>query len=449
MEEYDLRMDKKVAVYTLGCKVNQVESEQIKESFVRKGYQVVGIEEVADVYVINTCTVTHVSDRKSRAMLRRARRKNPAAIVVATGCFAEISAEQIAGMPEVDIVVGNQEKERVADLVDEYQARKGTIVKVGGSVPGLRYSPVGYTGAHERTRAFVKIQDGCESYCSYCIVPFTRGPVRSKHPHDVCREIENLVALGYREVVLTGIHTGMYGKDIQGWDVARLLDKVLDNVQGDYRLRLSSIEPLEISDELISLIEADRRLCRHLHIPLQSGSNRVLKQMNRRYTRDFYQNLVEGLVTRVPGIAVTSDVMVGFPTETEADFLDTLHLAEDLPFYDLHVFQYSPKPGTRAYTLSPQVEPQVRERRSHLLLDLADRKKAGFIEKFLGQTLTVLVEEEAGNGKFEGLSDNYIRVIFYASEEMRGEFVPIILQKNFRDKAGGVLCPNFARKSRL
>jgi len=430
---------RKVAVYTLGCKVNQVESESIKQSFLRKGYQVVDIDEQADVYVINTCTVTHVSDRKSRAMLRRVRRKNPGAVVVATGCFAEISPQSLAGMPEVDIILGNREKERVADIVEQYQPGGRPLVMVGGERPGLSSSPDIIPAARERTRAFVKIEDGCESYCSYCIVPYTRGPVRSKSPEDVCEEIRHLVEAGYREVVLTGIHTGMYGRDLDGWDLSRLLHKLLDSVEGDYRLRLSSLEPVEVSDELVALLEKDRRLCRHLHIPLQSGSDRILRLMNRRYTRDLYRSLLQELAGRIPGLALTADVMVGFPTETEEDFRETLELVEELPFYDLHVFPYSRRPGTGAYHLSPQVDPRLKEQRSRVLLSLARQKKAIFINRLLGQTLMVLVEERVDDCDYEGLTDNYVRVVFPGEEGIKGSLVPVTLERHCGHSARGVV----------
>ncbi|MGI6488800.1 MAG: tRNA (N(6)-L-threonylcarbamoyladenosine(37)-C(2))-methylthiotransferase MtaB [Syntrophomonadaceae bacterium] len=429
-------MKKKAAIFTLGCKVNQVESEQMKEDFMARGYRVVDFNQPADVYVVNTCTVTHVSDRKSRAMLRRARRKNPQSIVVAAGCFAEQNAEQLADMPEVDLIVGNRNKEKIVEVVERYRSGEPGLPPAEEWPSELKPVFPRFDEAHERTRAFIKVQDGCQSCCSYCIVPRVRGPLRSKRPEDVIEEARHLLQMGYRELVFTGIHTGMYGRDIDGWNLVQLLKEVL-KLPGEYRLRLSSIETLEVSEELIHLLETEPRICRHLHIPLQSGSDRILPLMNRRYTRDFYRKLVNSLAVRVPGLALTSDVMVGFPTETEQDFLDTFYLIQDSPFYDLHVFRYSPRPGTTAARLSPQVDAQTCERRSRTLIQLAAEKKAQFIDKFVGQTLEVLIEDRTGAGLYDGLTDNYIRVILPGSEELRGRLVPVVLEENLGDKARG------------
>lgn len=401
-----------------------------------QGYQMVDFSQPADVYVVNTCTVTHVSDRKSRAMLRRARRKNPGSVVVAAGCLAERAAEQLADMPEVDLIVGNRNKDRIVEAVEQYRAG-GPGLPLAQDWPS-ELKPVfpRFNEAHERTRAFIKVQDGCQSYCSYCVVPLVRGPLRSKRPEDVVEEVRHLLQTGYREIVFTGIHIGMYGRDLNGWNLVQLLKEVL-KLPGEYRLRLSSIETLEVSEELIHLWETEPRMCRHLHIPLQSGSDRILPLMNRRYTRDFYRKLVNSLAIRIPGLALTSDVMVGFPTETEQDFLDTFYLIQDSPFYDLHVFRYSPRPGTAATRLSPQVDAQTCERRSRTLIQLAADKKAQFIDKFIGQTLEVLIEERTGTGLYEGLTDNYIRVLLPGSEELRGRLVPVVLEENLGDKARG------------
>ena len=276
---------KKAAFYTLGCKVNQVDTEQIKEAFLKQGYQVVDFNEAADIYVINTCTVTHVSDRKSRAVIRRAARRNPLAQIVVTGCLAQADPDQIKAIPGVSMVVDNQDKERIPDLVG------GTV---RGDADGVFASltPVLFTGRHERTRAFIKIEDGCHSYCSYCIVPYTRGAVRSKRPEHVQAELQRLVELGYREIVLTGIHTGLYGYDLKNINLTELLKQLLGEVDGDYRIRLSSIEPLEICPALLQLVQQEPRICRHFHVPLQSGSDTVLKAMNRRYNGQYYRDLI-------------------------------------------------------------------------------------------------------------------------------------------------------------
>lgn len=432
---------KKVAFHTLGCKVNQVETEQLKEEFIKRGYLITGFDEKADIYIINTCTVTHVSDRKSRAVIRRAARKNPGALVIATGCLAQIDAEQLAGIEGIDLVVGNGKKEKIAAIIDRINAGdmagRGII---GGPIDTHdKLSPVLYSKQHQRTRAFVKIQDGCESFCSYCIVPYTRGPVRSKVPSDVVSEIRQLVMLGYREIVLTGIHSGFYGKDLDGWNLVKLLEYILNSVKGDYRIRLSSVEPLEVTDELVNLMVSDRKLCRHLHIPLQSGSNKVLKAMNRRYTREYYKELVMSIEKKISGVAFTADVMVGFPLEENDDFEDTYKLLEELPMFDLHVFKYSRRPGTKAAAYYPGVSEEEKHKRSNKLLQLAQNKREQFIRGCLGQEIRLLVEKKAGPDMYIGLSDNYVEVIFTSHEDMTGDFTAVKIENMDNNTVTGKL----------
>jgi len=417
---------KKIAFYTLGCKVNQVETEQLKEEFIHRGYEIVDFTDEADVYLINTCTVTHVSDRKSRAIIRRAAR-HPHALVAVTGCMAQVAAKELAGIEGIDLIVNNLDKENIADIIEELDPEQERPVIIECSPDkARRLKPILYSRQHKRTRAFVKIQDGCESWCSYCIVPRARGPVRSKLPEHVLQEIEQLLSLGYREIVLTGIHTGFYGKDLDNWDLLRLLNKILTDSKGDYRIRLSSIEPLEVSQELIDLIgDNPTRMCRHFHIPLQSGSNRILKDMNRRYRREYYHDLLQGIAARIPGVALTTDVMVGFPGEDEKDFQDTYDLIDSLPFMDLHVFPYSRRPGTRAASITPQVSPQEKQARSQKLLDLAERKHKDFISGQVGQELTLLVEKQTGEHDYTGLSDNYIEVSFQSPYDVCGELIRV------------------------
>ena len=430
----------KIAFHTLGCKVNQVETEQMIEEFTKRGYQIVEFGDPADVCIINTCTVTHISDRKSRAVLRRAVRANPDALVVATGCVAQVDAGQLAQIEGIGLIVGNHDKDHIADIVDDYVAEKeNKKVWVEPMCPADSLRPVLYLEPHLRTRAFVKIQDGCQSFCSYCIVPFARGPVRSKAPDDVIAEISQLVVLGYREIVLTGIHTGLYGLDLPGWNITRLLEKILTNISGDYRIRLSSIEPLELNDQLLALMAGDKRICRHFHIPLQSGSDRILASMRRRYNREYYRDLVLKTAALIPGAAFTADVMVGYPTETEADFQDTYDLIMDLPIYELHVFKYSPRAGTSAATMVPQVAAEVKQSRSEALLELGRKKKIHFLQEFVGQDLLVLVERKLSSDIYAGISDNYIEVHFSSSKDSVGEFVKITLSEAGEDYGNGVM----------
>lgn len=426
---------KTVAFHTLGCKVNQVETEQIKEDLMRSGYQVIDFEQPADLYIINTCTVTHVSDRKSRAMIRRALRTNPQASVVVTGCMAELDPEKVAKMKGVHWVVGNRDKHRIPQILDAGADNLdyGQIIRepISRKDP---ITPVMYHALHKRTRAFVKIQDGCQNFCTYCIVPYTRGPVRSKNPDDVINEIKQLVEVGYREIVLTGIHTGQYGRSIEKWSLERLLDEIFANIAGAFRIRLSSIELGEISPRLIEMLADEPRLCRHLHIPLQSGSDEVLKRMGRRYTGSQYQQRVLEIVQKVAGIGLAADVMVGFPGETDLEFESTFELLQQLPLLDLHVFKYSPRPGTPAASYSDQVDERVKSLRSNTLLELARQKHSSFLESMLDQALTVLIEE-CQSGKCHGFSDNYINVEFSSPHDLCGELVEVVINQVNQDRA--------------
>ncbi len=428
---------KRISFYTLGCKVNQVETEQMIEDFLRRGYQITDFGDPVDVCLINTCTVTHVSDRKSRAMLRRAIRSNPNALVVAAGCLAQADGARTGEMEGVDLVVGNQAKEYIAEIVDTHLTSRdaGQSLWLESPHPGQGLRPCFYSRPHKRTRAFIKIQDGCQSFCSYCVVPFTRGPVRSKRPEGVVAEIIQLRELGYQEMVLTGIHTGQYGRDLEDWDLTRLLDYILSEVRGDYRIRLSSIEPLEVTDRLLEMMAADPRMCRHLHIPLQSGSDQVLTSMRRRYNRDCYRQLIRKAAAILPAAAFTADVMVGFPQETDADFQATFDLIAELPISDLHVFKYSQRAGTPAASMTRQVEPGVKQQRSQQLLALADSKKRQFIDGQLGQAVPVLTEKTLSEGIYTGLSDNYIEVRFPSGDDLVGKMVTIVID---------AVCPDFA-----
>jgi len=418
---------KKIAFHTLGCKVNQVDTEGLIEDFSHRGYEVVDFHEIADIYVINSCTVTHVSDRKSRAMVRRAVRRNPGALVVATGCVAQVDPAQLAAIEGVKLVVGNRDKHNLASLIEDYlrQHRSDQQIIVNPIRREDQPQKILYHCQHQRTRAFVKIQDGCQSFCSYCIVPMARGPVRSKQPAVVLQEVEQLIRLGYKEIVLTGIHTGFYGIDLPGWTLSRLVNAILEEIAGTYRIRLSSIEPLEVDDSLLSLVAADQRMCRHLHIPLQSGSNKVLQAMGRRYHRDDYRKLIRTAADRIPGMAFTTDVMVGFPEETDSDFQDTLELIGELPLTDLHVFKYSRRKGTKAAELSGQIPEPKKNQRSEKLLEIARNKKLAFAKCFLGQRFDLLVEEKSGKDKYIGLTDNYLEVTVQSDHDLCGQSVAV------------------------
>ncbi len=416
-----------VAFATLGCKVNQVETEQIKEDFYRRGYEEVPFDAVADIYVINTCTVTHVSDKKSRAVIRRAVRTNPAAFVVVTGCMAQTDGDEVAQIEGVDLIVGNGPKEDVAALTEEnLRCRVPEPKRVQPEITiAMKPRRILYENHHARTRAFVKIQDGCQSFCSYCIVPYSRGPMRSKLPEDVVEEIRQLLRLGYREIVLNGIHVGYYGAELEGWNLLRLVQTILAEVPGDYRLRLGSIEAIGFPLQLAEMAAQDSRLCPHYHIPLQSGSTRILKEMNRRYPRERYREIIREIDGKNPFTAFTTDVMVGFPGETDQDFEDTRALIEELPFIDLHVFKYSRRPGTPAAARPDQVPEEVKQARSNVLLALAKEKKQAFLQRLQGQTMRVLVERRIAEKTWLGLTDTYAEVKIISERELQGQFVQV------------------------
>lgn len=415
----------RVAFRTLGCKVNQVETEQLKEEFMRRGFEVVDYGREADVYIINTCTVTHTSDRKSRSAIRRAIRQNPGAVTAAVGCLAQVNPKQLAAIEGINLVVGNDQKENLPAIIEDYLASQSDVVRVYldsfDRASGLK--TVNYSRPHQRTRGFIKIQDGCENHCSYCIVPQARGPVRSKKPRQVLAEIEKMMELGYREVVLTGIHTGLYGYDIPDWDLSRLMHEIFEQIRGEYRIRLSSIEPLEVSRPLIEILASESRLCRHLHIPLQSGSDRILKAMNRRYDRTYYRELLQRVLEQIPDIALTTDIMVGFPGEREEDFKQSVDLLQDLPLCDLHVFPYSLRTGTLAASMAEQVDEAEKHGRSQILIELGRELKQSFIKKLQGRPMQVLIEKKIGPNLYQGLSDNYVSVQVHSARDITGQLI--------------------------
>jgi threonylcarbamoyladenosine tRNA methylthiotransferase MtaB len=411
---------RRIAFYTLGCKVNQQETAALAKLFRDHGYEVVSFNESADVYVVNTCTVTHIADRKSRQMLRRAASSNPSAIIAAVGCYSQVAAEKVLAVPGVNIVIGTQERARLVELVEEVARRKQagekdpkiSIVCPLEEQPVFEELPLPCSG--ERSRAFLKIEDGCEQFCSYCIIPYARGKVRSLRPELVKERFQQLLAAGYREIVLTGIHTSAYGKDLPGGINLVGLVKQLVQIPGEFRIRLSSLEPAEVTQELLEIVASSPRLCRHLHLPLQSGDDEILRLMHRPYTTKDYRRLFEKVWEMIPGVAVTTDVMVGFPGETGKHFENTYNFIASLPFRGLHVFKYSPRPGTIASQLPGRVSPEEKEERSKRLRNLAATLEREFARRFLGEQLVVLVERRLPEavGYWEGFSDNYLRVLF-------------------------------------
>ena len=401
----------RVAVATLGCKVNQCESAGIAEALVARGLTLVPFGEMADAYIINTCTVTDRTDCQSRQLIRRVIRKNPAAAVLVTGCYAQRAPEEIAKIPGVRFITGNAEKDNIPDIICEMTVGAPRIM-VGNIRDQKKISRLGATVFPEHTRAFLKIQDGCDAFCSYCIVPHARGASRSLTPEEILERITSITLAGYREVVLTGIHLGAWGRDLQPRaDLATLIRRITEGCAVE-RLRLSSIEPRELNVELIALIGTSKTICRHLHIPLQSGDDGILAAMGRDYDATFFRNLVWNLSSAVPGIAVGIDLMAGFPGETEEAFANTLRLVEEIPAAYLHIFPYSRRPGTPAATMAGQIPEPEKKRRVEQLRAVGAMKRQKFAETFIGTPLSVLIEGKTDKrtGFPVGFSDNYIPV---------------------------------------
>ncbi|MDE5413867.1 tRNA (N(6)-L-threonylcarbamoyladenosine(37)-C(2))-methylthiotransferase MtaB [Alkalihalobacterium chitinilyticum] len=421
-----------VAFQTLGCKVNHYETEAIWQLFKADGYEKVDFEKTADVYVINTCTVTNTGDKKSRQVIRRAIRKNPDAVICVTGCYAQTSPAEIMAIPGVDIVVGTQDRTKMLEYIEQYTKEREPINGVSNIMKTRVYEELDVPAFTDRTRASLKIQEGCNNFCTFCIIPWARGLMRSRNPEEVIKQATQLVNAGYKEIVLTGIHTGGYGEDLKDYSLARLLED-LEKVEGLKRIRISSIEASQITDEVIDVIDRSTKVVRHLHIPLQSGSDTVLKRMRRKYTMEFFGERLDRLKEVLPGLAVTSDVIVGFPGETAEEFQETYDFIAKHKFSELHVFPYSKRTGTPAARMEDQVDEDVKNERVHRLIELSNQLAKEYASQFEGEVLEVIPEEmdkeSADSGMYIGYSDNYLKVKFPATESMIGQIVKVKIKK--------------------
>lgn len=418
----------RVALVSLGCKVNQNELAAIKHLFLAAGYEIVPFPEEADVYVVHTCTVTHISDRKSRQFIRRAVRANPEAVVAVTGCYAQVAPGEVLDVPGVDVVVGTRDRHRLVELVEKAREEGRPVNAVRAHEPGEIFEELPLVEV-SRVRAFLKIQEGCEEFCTYCIVPYARGPLRSRDPRAILAEVRRLVAAGYLEIVLTGVHTGAYGRDLPGAiDLAGLL-RQLALVPGLRRLRISSIDPLDFTPGLKAVLAGEEVICPHFHIPLQSGDDAILQKMGRRYTGRYYQELIASLRSGRPRAAFTSDVMVGFPGETEEQLQNTMTVIKEVALAGIHVFPYSPRQGTPAAAMPGQVPPEVKKDRERRLLHLGRYLARQYAREFLHETLEVLVERPLPGqpGAFEGHTANYLTVAFPATGDLAGRLVAVRL----------------------
>lgn len=415
---------KKVAFYTLGCKVNQYETEAMLEMFEKDGYAQVDSEEFADVYVINTCTVTHMSDRKSRQYIRRMKKKNPDAIIAVVGCYSQVSPEEILEIEEVNLVMGTNERRQIVEEIKKIDSSQKAST-VDDIMKVRAFEEIEISQSNGRTRAFMKIQDGCDRFCSYCIIPYARGgKVRSRNKESILEEVQKLASNGYKEIVLTGIHVASYGKDLKDEQMTLLsVIKEINEVEEIERIRLSSVEPVLFTDEFVNEVSKMPKVCPHYHLSLQSGCDETLKRMNRRYTTKEYKEIVDRLRENIPNVAITTDVIVGFPGETNDEFNKTYEFLRDIELSQMHIFKYSPRKGTPAATMDNQIDPQMKQFRSDKLLNLNKENFNKFANKFVGQEVDVLFEQSVEQNRYEGLTSNYIRVVVETDKDIQGQIL--------------------------
>lgn len=429
-----------VAFHTLGCKVNQHDSAIMAALFQEAGYEVTNFNEKADVYVINTCSVTHLSDRKSRQMIRRAASENPEAAIVVCGCYAQTAPQELEGLPEVSLIIGTNERHKVVEAVEQYKIdhKKATYLPTDDEL--FVYEDLPHERVSGMTRAYVKIQEGCDQFCAYCVIPYARGPLRSRSEEDTLAEIRTLVAQGYKEVILTGIHIGAYGRGVKDTtcDLTGLCKRILEETE-IARLRIGSLEGIEVTDELIEMIATNPRMAQHLHLPLQSGCDHTLEEMRRPYDTEAFRDMMRAIRKKVPNIAITTDLMVGFPGESEEDFKQSLVFCNDIAFANMHIFKYSMRAGTPAAAMTNQIDPQIKERRAKQMAEVAQKNKLDYEKRFVGKTLTILVEEPMVDGSWTGHSSNYLFVNFTGEGIASGQFVDVRITEAGKNRLIGVV----------
>lgn len=439
--------EKTVAFLTLGCKVNAYETEAMKKLFAEAGYEIRGFSEAADIYIVNTCTVTNIADRKSRQMLHRARKKNPEGIIAAVGCYVQASPEQAKEDLAVDFLVGNNQKSHIVEAVEEFLQGREQPLRVAKQEEMACYEEMKIEDAGEKTRAYLKVQDGCNQFCSYCIIPYVRGRIRSRGKEDVLEEAGRLVDKGYRELVLTGIHLSSYGVELEGEkDFIKLggrpllsLLAALSKLSGLERIRLGSLEPRIMTEDFVKELSGLEKVCPHFHLSLQSGSDEILKQMNRKYTREEYLESVELLRRHYERPAITTDVIVGFPGETEELFEETEDFLKQVGFADVHIFPYSRRKGTRAAKMEAQLSEAVKRKRSQRLISLGKEMSHAYREGFLGKEQRLLLEENIlweGESYFAGRNERYVRLCVLAREGMESGQVAMGVAKRFLEIKG-------------
>ncbi len=417
-------MKKTVSIFTLGCKVNQYETEAMEEAFQQAGYEVVDFEDGPGVYVINTCTVTHMSDRKCRQMIRRTKRINPQAIVAVVGCYSQADPEIIEAIEEVDLILGTNGRSHIVEMVEEYKKNQIPMNFVDNIMEIHEFEELQINNMQKRTRAYLKIQEGCNNYCSYCIIPYVRGNIRSRKPEDIINEVSRLAKQGFQEIVLTGIHVASYGKDLKDITLLEIMKQVQD-IEGIQRIRLSSIEPGVVTQEFVEEISKLNKVCHHFHLSLQSGSDTVLKRMKRNYTAGEYKAAVKMLRARLSDVNFTTDIIVGFPGETQDEFNETLAFVQEIGFSHIHIFPYSVRSGTKAALMTDQVDPQIKNKRVKILTDAVSQMQQKILEQYIGQSLNVLIESNHQGDIYEGYTNNYIKVRTQSQKDCTNEFQTI------------------------
>lgn len=428
----------KIAFHTLGCKVNQYETEAMKEQFAAAGHEIVGEEDFADAYVINTCTVTHMADRKSRQYIRKMKRVNPEAVVAVTGCYAQVSPEEVRQVEGVNVVAGTGEKQNLLRYIEEYHLERQPQCHIKAYEELTEYISDGIiTSMETRTRAYIKIQEGCNRFCSYCIIPYARGKVRSRDLDEIITEAKGLIQNGFKEIILTGINTALYGEDL-GYGGIEPLIRQLDALEGDFRIRLSSLEPTVINAEYVKGLLRYKKLCPHLHLSIQSGADNVLKLMNRKYNRKEYLDIVKVLKEHDPLYGITTDMISGFPGETDEDFADSLDIIDRVGFCKVHGFKYSVRKGTPAEKMK-QIPGDIKNNRAQALQKKAEEDALRFFDLCQGAVRSVLFEEQAGDGLITGYTDNYIKTYVPGDETMLNQFYDVKLVDRFKDGMKGEL----------
>lgn len=419
-------MKKVVEFITLGCKVNQYETNAMAQKFLEKGYEVLeenrvnNLDKVPDICIINTCTVTNMSDRKSRQMLRKVKETNPQTVVVAVGCYAQVAKDTLKEIPEIDLVLGNNEKVNIVEYVEKYLSEHIDNIEIEDVMQSREFSDFGDITFTEKTRAVIKIQDGCDRFCSYCIIPYARGRVRSRKPQSIISEIEKIAEEGIKEVIITGIHIASYGKDFKNeYHLIDLLEEI-NKIKLIERIRLGSIEPLLITDEFVERLKKLDKVCHHFHLSLQSGCDETLKRMNRRYTTEQFEKITRRLRNTYEDVKLTTDIIVGFPGETEEEFEKTYQFLSKIKFYKMHVFKYSQRKGTKAAVMPEQVSGEKKEERSKILIELSNKNEKEYNEEEVGKEVNVLFEESK-DGIFKGHTANYMLVYCETDENLENE----------------------------